>query len=95
MEEKKDLNLARQIDWFRLENCLLKEEGEIIKKATVLSIGWMYCVLDVSPRMTEDLKEIGLDIGHRRVGCLMRKNAQLQGHNGQRSQGQYLLDPVG
>lgn len=26
------------------------------------------------PRMTEDLKEIGLDVGHRRVGRLMRQN---------------------
>jgi putative transposase len=26
------------------------------------------------PRMTEELKEIGLDIGHRRVGRLMRQN---------------------
>ncbi len=24
--------------------------------------------------MTEELKEIGLDIGHRRIGCLMRQN---------------------
>lgn len=27
------------------------------------------------PRMTEELKEIGLDVGHRRVGRLMRQNA--------------------
>ena len=27
------------------------------------------------PRMTEELKEIGLDIGHRRVGRLMRQNS--------------------
>lgn len=26
------------------------------------------------PRMTEELKEIGLNIGHRRVGRLMRQN---------------------
>jgi len=26
------------------------------------------------PRMTEELKEIGLDVGHRRVGRLMREN---------------------
>ena len=26
------------------------------------------------PRMTEELKEIGFDIGHRRVGSLMRHN---------------------
>ena len=26
------------------------------------------------PRMTEELKEIGLDIGHRRVGRLMRQS---------------------
>ena len=26
------------------------------------------------PRMTEELKEIGLDVGHRRVGRLMRQN---------------------
>jgi putative transposase len=27
------------------------------------------------PRMTEELKEIGLNIGHRRVGRLMRQNS--------------------
>ena len=27
------------------------------------------------PRMTEELKELGLFVGHRRVGCLMRQNA--------------------
>ena len=26
------------------------------------------------PRMTEELKELGLDVGHRRVGRLMRQN---------------------
>jgi putative transposase len=26
------------------------------------------------PRMTEELKEIGLDVGHRRAGRLMRQN---------------------
>jgi putative transposase len=26
------------------------------------------------PRMTEELKEIGLEVGHRRVGPLMRQN---------------------
>jgi transposase InsO family protein len=26
------------------------------------------------PRMTEELKEIGLKVGHRRVGHLMRQN---------------------
>jgi putative transposase len=40
-----------------------------IKQQSRLSLGsygW--------PRMTEELKEIGLDIGHRRVGRLMRQN---------------------
>lgn len=27
------------------------------------------------PRMTEELKELGLDVGHRRIGRLMRENA--------------------
>ncbi len=26
------------------------------------------------PRMTEELKEVGMDVGHRRVGRLMREN---------------------
>ena len=26
------------------------------------------------PRMTEELKEVGIDVGHRRVGRLMREN---------------------
>ncbi len=25
------------------------------------------------PRLTEELQELGLDVGHRRVGCLMRE----------------------
>jgi len=44
------------------------------------------------PRMTEELKEMGLDIGHRRVGSIdapkrhiCRENTQTQGHNGQQS----------
>jgi transposase InsO family protein len=28
------------------------------------------------PRMTEGLKEIGLDIGHRGIGCLMREKGR-------------------
>ena len=27
------------------------------------------------PRMTEEMKEVGIDVGHRRVGRLMRENA--------------------
>lgn len=27
------------------------------------------------PRMTEELKETGVDVGHRRVGRIMRKNS--------------------
>jgi putative transposase len=27
------------------------------------------------PRMTEELKELGLEVGHRRVGRLMRQNS--------------------
>ena len=27
-----------------------------------------------SPRMTEELKEVGVDVGHRRVGPLMREH---------------------
>ncbi len=26
------------------------------------------------PRMTEELKEVGVDVGHRRIGRLMREN---------------------
>ena len=40
-----------------------------IKKQSRLSLGSYG-----RPRMTEELKEIGLDIGHRRVGRLMRLN---------------------
>ena len=29
------------------------------------------------PRMTEELKEIGVDVGHRRVGRLMRENGSI------------------
>ena len=33
------------------------------------------------PRMTEELKELGLDVGHRRVGRLMRENSILVKRN--------------
>ena len=39
------------------------------------------------PRMTEELKEIGLDVGYRRVGRLMRQNGI--------SQVQYRAEPAG
>jgi hypothetical protein len=40
-----------------------------IKERSRLSLG-----SNGRPRVTEKLKEIGLDIGHRRVGRLMRQN---------------------
>ncbi len=40
-----------------------------IKEQSRLSLG-----SSGRPRMTEELKEIGLDVGHRRVGRLMRQN---------------------
>ena len=40
-----------------------------IKEQSRLSLG-----IYGRPRMTEELREIGLNVGHRRVGRLMRKN---------------------
>lgn len=40
-----------------------------IKELSRLSLG-----SDGRPRMTEELKEVGIDVGHRRVGRLMREN---------------------
>ncbi|GAB5447426.1 MAG: hypothetical protein Gyms2KO_22990 [Gymnodinialimonas sp.] len=42
---------------------------EHIKEQSRLSLGSYG-----RPRMTEELKEIGVDVGHRRVGRLMRQN---------------------
>ena len=55
------------------------------------------------PRMTEELKELGLDIGHRRVGRyfdaaerhICGENAEAQGHNGQQSQVQHRAQSSG
>ena len=48
------------------------------------------------PRMTEELQELGLRVGHRRVGRLMgengiqdRQNAEIQGDDGQQSHVQH------
>ena len=41
----------------------------LIKEQSRLSLGSYG-----RPRMTEELKEIGVDVGHRRVGRLMREN---------------------
>ena len=40
-----------------------------IKEQSCLSLGSYG-----RPRMTEELKEVGVDVGHRRVGRLMREN---------------------
>jgi transposase InsO family protein len=55
--------------------CLVAEDGELIAghgrvlAATQLGLGSYG-----RPRMTEELKEVGVDVGHRRVGRLMREN---------------------
>ncbi len=132
---KEDLDPAEENERLRREIRLLKEEREILKKATQLLCGpkamrfrfveenrgsfpanRLCHFVDVStrglrafrsrpasrrqrsdlvtlahikeqsrlslgsygrPRMTEKLKEIGLDVGHRRVGRLMRQNGIL------------------
>ncbi|WP_110281130.1 IS3 family transposase [Loktanella sp. PT4BL] len=129
---KEDLSLAQENDRLRREVRILKEERDILKKATqffashkavrfrfveehrdAFPAARLCQVMDVSmrglrafrsrpasrrqrsdlvtlahikeqsrlslgsygrPRMTEELKEIGLDVGHRRVGRLMRQN---------------------
>ena len=132
MISKEDLSPAQENDRLRRENRILKEEREVLKKATVFfcepksvrfkfieehrsafSIELMCRVMAVSPRslwayrsqpgscrqrsdlvtlahikeqsrlslesygrprMMEELKEIGLDVGHRGVGWLMCQN---------------------
>ena len=45
-----------------------------IKEQSRLSLGSFGC-----PRMTEELKEVGGDVGHRRVGRLMRESVTIRG----------------
>jgi putative transposase len=53
------------------------------------------------PRMTQELKEIGLSVGHRRVGRLMRENGirvvrtRKQGDDRQQSQVQHRTQLAG
>ena len=54
------------------------------------------------PRMTEELRELGLKVGHRRVGRLMgengiksHQNPEIQGDDGQQPHVQHRAQPAG
>jgi putative transposase len=54
------------------------------------------------PRMTDELKEVGVDLGHRRVGRLMRENGivvertrKFKVEEGQRPHVQHCAEPAG
>ena len=51
--------------WQRMDMVVLAP----VKEQSRLSLG-----SHGRPRMTEELKEVGIDVGHRRVGRLMREN---------------------
>ena len=71
-----DLDLAKENDRLRKENRRLKEERDLLKKATVFFAEQYHLSFGSygRPRMTQELKEMGLRVGHRRIGRLMRDN---------------------
>lgn len=47
---------------------------DMVVLAHIKEQSWLSLVSYGRPRMTEELKEVGVDVGHRRVGRLMREN---------------------
>ena len=67
------LAIARGKTWF----CLRTFESNIIIVLAVMHCTAGNCEVNAEsgcPRMTQELKELGLHVGHRRVGRLMRQN---------------------
>ncbi len=59
---------------FRTRPASRRQRSDMVRLAHIREQSRLSLVSYGRPRMTEELKEIGLDVGHRRVGRLMRQN---------------------
>ena len=65
---------ARGLRAFRNRPASLRQRSDMVTLAHIKEQSRLSLGSYGRPRMTEELKEIGLDVGHRRVGRLMRQN---------------------
>ena len=65
---------ARGLRAFRNRPASRRQRSDMVTLAHIKEQSRLSLCSYGRPRMTEELKEIGLDIGHRRVGRLMRQN---------------------
>jgi putative transposase len=65
---------ARGLRAFRSRPASRRQRSDLITLAHIKEQSRLSLGSYGRPRMTEELKEIGLDVGHRRVGRLMREN---------------------
>ena len=65
---------ARGLRAFRNRPASRRQRSDMVTLAHIKKQSRLSLCSYGRPRMTEELKEIGLDIGHRRVGQLMRQN---------------------
>jgi len=64
-EHRSELSAARQCQW---PACKSKPSRQLQAASDMITLAH---IKEQFPRMTEELKDIGLDIGHRRVGCFL------------------------
>ncbi|MEJ6641048.1 MAG: IS3 family transposase, partial [Octadecabacter sp.] len=74
-------DVEKENERLRKEVRLLREEREVLKRrqsslrAKADEVCFHRCLQSYGrPRMTEELQELGLKVGHRRIGRLMRAN---------------------
>ena len=65
---------ARGLRAFRSRPASRRQRSDLVTLAHIKEQSRLSLGSYGRPRMTEELKEIGLDVGHRRIGRLMRQN---------------------
>ena len=65
---------ARGLTAFRSRPANCRQRSDLVTLAHIKEQSRLSLGSYSRPRMTEELKQIGLDVGHRRVGCLLRQN---------------------
>jgi putative transposase len=65
---------SRGLRAFRCHSASRKQLSDLVTLAHIKDQSRLSLGSYGRPRMTEELKEIGLNVGHRRVGRLMRQN---------------------